>query len=82
MVDGAMASAPYMSITHGFITDARNTNGRVVNMDLENEINLLIEKLAFVENKELRQIMLDGFIKKHGEIPDEYKDAVNAVLEM
>lgn len=51
-------------------------------MDLNSEINLLIEKLAFVENKELRQIMLDGFVKKHGEIPDEYKDAVNAVVEM
>ena len=55
---------------------------RLVNMDLKSEINLLIEKLAFVENKKLRQIMLDGFIKKHGEIPDEYKDAVNAVVEM
>ena len=41
-------------------------------MDWKSEINMLIEKLAFVENKELRQIMLDGFIKKHGEIPDEY----------
>ena len=51
-------------------------------MDLKSEINLLIEKLAFVDNKELRQIMLDGFVKKHGEIPDEYKDAVNAVVEM
>ena len=51
-------------------------------MDLKSEINLLIEKLAFVENKELRQIMLEGFIKKYGEIPDEYKDAVNAVVEM
>ena len=41
---------------------------------------LLIEKLDFVENKKLRQIMLDGFVKKHGEIPDEYKDAVNSVV--
>ena len=82
MVDGAMDSAPRTSSTHGFLMDVRNTNGMVVNMDLKSEINLLIEKLAFVENKELRQIMLDGFIEKHGEIPDEYKDAVNAVLEM
>ena len=82
MVDGVTATAPRKSSTHGFLMDARNTNGRMVNMDLENEINLLIEKLAFVDNKELRQIMLDGFIKKHGEIPDEYKDAVNAVVEM
>jgi hypothetical protein len=82
MVDGAMATAPRTSSIHGFLTVVRNTNGRMVNMDLKSEINLLIEKLAFVENKELRQIMLDGFIKKHGEIPDEYKDAVNAVVEM
>lgn len=51
-------------------------------MDLKSEINLLIERLTFVENKELRKIILDGFVKKHGEIPDEYKDAVNAVMEM
>ena len=51
-------------------------------MDLKSEINLLIEKLAFVENKKLRQIMLDGFVKKHGEIPDEYKDAVKAMMEL
>lgn len=51
-------------------------------MDLKSEINLLIEKLTFVDNKELRQIMLNGFVKKHGEIPDEYKDAVNAVMEL
>ena len=77
-----MDSAPRTSSTHGFITVVRNMNGRMVNMDLKSEINLLIEKLTFVENKELRQIMLDGFVKKHGEIPDEYKDAVNAVVEM
>lgn len=51
-------------------------------MDLKSEINLLIEKLTFVENKELRQIMLDGFVKKYGEIPDEYKDAVEAMMEL
>lgn len=51
-------------------------------MDLKSEINLLIEKLTFVENKELRQIMLDGFVKKHGEIPDEYRDAINALIDL
>lgn len=51
-------------------------------MDLKSEINLLIEKLTFVENEELRQIMLDGFVKKYGEIPDEYKDAVKAMMEL
>lgn len=51
-------------------------------MDWKSEINLLIEKMTFVENKELRQIMLDGFVKKNGEIPDEYKDAVNTIMEM
>jgi hypothetical protein len=77
-----MATAPRTSSIHGFLILARSTNGKVVNMDLKSEINLLIEKMTFVENKELRQIMLDGFVKKHGEIPDEYKDAVNAVVEM
>lgn len=57
-------------------------NGRVINMDLKSEINLLIEKLTFVENKKLRQIMLDGFVKKYGDIPDEYKDAVKAMMEL
>ena len=51
-------------------------------MNLKSEINLLMDKLLFVENKELRQIMLDGFIKKHGEIPDEYKDAVKEIMEL
>ena len=51
-------------------------------MDWKSEINLLIEKLTFVENKQLRQILVDGFVKKHGEIPDEYKNAVNSVVEM
>ena len=82
MVDGAMATAPRTSSTHGSITVVRNTNGRMVNMDLKSEINLLIERLTFVENKELRKIILNGFVKKHGEIPEEYKDAVNAVMEM
>ena len=82
LVDGAMATAPRTSSTHGFITDVRNTNGRMVNMDLKSEINLLIEKLTFVENKELRQIMLDGFVKKYGDIPEEYKDAVKAMMEL
>lgn len=77
-----MDSAPRISSIHGFLTLARSTNGRMVNMDLKSEINLLIEKLTFVENKELRQIMVDGFVKKHGEIPDEYKDAVNTIMEL
>ena len=77
-----MATAPRTSSTHGFITVVKNTNGRVVNMDLKSEINLLIEKLTFVENKELRQIMLDGFVKKYGDIPAEYQDAVKAMIEL
>ena len=82
MVDGAMATAPRTSSTLGFSILVRSTNGRMVNMDLKSEINLLIEKLTFVENKELRQIMLDGFVKKYGEIPEEYKDAVKAMMEL
>lgn len=77
-----MDSAPRTSSTHGFSILARNMNGRVINMDLKSEINLLIEKLTFVENKKLRQIMLDGFVKKYGDIPDEYKDAVKAMMEL
>lgn len=51
-------------------------------MDLKSEINLLIEKLAFVENKKLRQIMVDAFVKKQGEIPEEYKDAIKALIDL
>lgn len=34
MVDGAMATAPRTSSTHGFSILARNTNGRMVNMSI------------------------------------------------
>ena len=48
----------------------------------EEMVNQLINSLMFVESKETKQLMLDSFVKKYGEIPDEYKDAVNAVVEM
>ena len=51
-------------------------------MITEEMINKLLDSLLFVENKETRKIMLSGFIKKYGEIPAEYKDAVNAIMEM
>lgn len=49
---------------------------------MEEKINSLLDALIFVENKETREIMLKGFVAKYGEIPDEYKDAVEAVMEM
>ncbi len=49
---------------------------------MEEKINSLIDALVFVESKETREIMLKGFVAKYGEIPEEYKDAVEAVMEM
>ncbi len=46
------------------------------------EINALIDRLTFVENRELKEKILDSFVKKYGEIPDEYKDAIDAVMEV
>lgn len=51
-------------------------------MDLKDEINSLMDALIFVENRELRRIMVDSFEKKMGEIPEEYRDAINALIEM
>ena len=48
---------------------------------MDEKINALITHLAFVENKELKKIILKNFIEKNGEIPDEYKEAVDAVME-
>ena len=30
----------------------------------------------------VKEKILDSFVKKYGEIPDEYKDAVDAVMEV
>ena len=49
---------------------------------MEEKINALINHLAFVENRDLKRMILENFIKQYGEIPDEYKDAVNAVMEL
>lgn len=49
---------------------------------MEEKINNLLDGLIFVQNKETREIMLKSFIAKYGEIPEEYKDAVEAVMEM
>lgn len=51
-------------------------------MNIEDEINSLMDALIFVENSDLRRIMVDAFEKKMGEIPEEYKDAINALIEM
>lgn len=51
-------------------------------MNLQDEINALMDALIFVENRDLRRIMVDAFEKKMGEIPEEYRDAINALIEM
>lgn len=51
-------------------------------MDLKDEINSLMDALIFVENRDLRRIMVDAFEKKMGEIPEEYKDAINALIDL
>lgn len=51
-------------------------------MDLQDEINALMDALIFVQNRDLRRIMVDAFVKKQGEIPEEYKDAINALIDL
>ncbi len=53
-----------------------------VSPELRSAVNALIDGMAFVENRTVREIMLRNFIKKFGEVPEEYRDAVYAVLEM
>lgn len=51
-------------------------------MITEEMINKLLDSLLFVENMETRKVILNSFIKKYGEIPNEYKDAINVIVEM
>ena len=51
-------------------------------MNLKNEVNALMDAMTFVQNRALREIMVNNFIKKYGEIPDEYKDAVYALMDL
>ena len=51
-------------------------------MNLKDEVNTLIEAMTFVQNRALREIMVSNFVKEYGEIPDEYKDAVDAVMDL
>lgn len=53
-----------------------------VSPELRSAVNALIDGMAFVENRETRAIMLRNFIKRFGEVPEEYRDAVLAVLNM
>ncbi len=53
-----------------------------VSPELKSAVNALIDGMAFVESKAVRLIMLSNFMKKYGELPEEYRDAVYAVLEM
>ncbi len=57
----------------------RNENGE--EFTVEDAINYLMDKLIIYGGTQLGQIYLDGYIKEYGEIPDEYKDAVNALME-
>ncbi len=50
--------------------------------EFEKELNALMDALIFVESKAVRNIMVNGFVKKHGEIPGEYKDAVDALIDL
>lgn len=51
-------------------------------MMTEEVINQLIDSLSFVKNPETRKIILNGFIEKYGEIPEEYKDAIDVMMEI
>lgn len=53
-----------------------------VSPELRSAVNALIDGMEFVESKAVRLIMLSNFVKKYGELPEEYRDAVYAVLEM
>lgn len=48
----------------------------------EEMINQLLDSLLFVMNKETRKLILASFVKKYGEVPDAYKETIEAVLEM
>jgi len=50
--------------------------------ELESAVNALIDRMIFVESRIVRIIMLRTFIRKYGDLPEEYRDAVYAVLEM
>ena len=47
----------------------------------EEAINYLVDMLIRYGGSQLGQIYLDGYKKKYGEIPDEYKDAIDALME-
>ena len=44
-------------------------------------MNFLMDMLIMYGGSQLGQIYLNGYKKKYGEIPDEYKDAVKALME-
>lgn len=47
----------------------------------EEAMNYLMDRLIVYGGGVLGHIYLNGYIKEYGEIPDEYKDAVNALME-
>lgn len=46
------------------------------------QVNALIDELTFTRSKTLRGILVDSYVKKYGEIPKDYRDAVSAVIEV
>lgn len=57
----------------------RKPNGE--EFTVQEAMNYLIDKLIMYGGSELGHIFLDGYIKEYGEVPDEYKDAVKALME-
>lgn len=49
--------------------------------EIEVAMNFLMDMLIMYGGGRLGQIYLNGYKKKYGEIPDEYKDAVKALME-
>lgn len=48
----------------------------------EKRIGLLIDGLTFARDRDARMIMLKNYEVQYGEISEEYKDAVKAVMDL
>ena len=56
----------------------KKENGEEFTVD--EAISFLIDKLIMYGDSQLGQIYLNGFKREYGEIPDEYKDAIDALM--
>ena len=45
-------------------------------------VDYLIDKLILYGGSEVGRMYLNGFLRKYGEVPDEYKEAIKALMEM